>query len=76
MRKEIPGLIDSLLPGEQINIWIGVNSKITVVRAFLKADAKYAYTKAPDQKYTQAWYRHSIAGRVLTRTVRLYTELS
>ena len=73
-RQEVPGLIDSLRPGDQIVI-DRPGDKPTAIHEFVKADRLFVYTKGNRSDSPRLWYRYAVLGRAQLKTLRLYTEL-
>jgi hypothetical protein len=73
--KEIPGLIDSLRPGDWIMIERAEN-KPPIEVEFVKSDTHFVYAKDHERRTTpRLWFRRAVVGRVPKKRRLLYTEL-
>jgi hypothetical protein len=73
-RIEVPGLIDSLQPGDSIVIEGSMgNPKI---RTFVAKDSRFVHTRDKDEKFMQMWHRYSVMKKAQPRRIiPLYTDM-
>lgn len=74
-KLEVPGLIASLKPGDNIVIEGASPFRPHTVHTFLKADRVFVYTDVKGSGMPKMWFRYSVVGKKF-KSVQLYTDLA